>query len=450
MLIVSVSTALIAAMFSTRAINNRFDDYLEQEEARYAEQSSQYNSIISELLGLHYAATGSWPGNIGSIAGRISEVIGYPIVLTDSRGNTLVDTSQGPFIDAGRYSLGPSILDDGQIIGTVRVDLPAPQPEIIEEENAYKDYVSQSLTLAVIISASISIVVMLLLSHPILHTIEALTNAADHIATKRRGQRVSVRARGEIGRLARAFNQMADSLARTERLRRGMVADIAHELRTPLSNLRGYMEALRDGVVPPDGGLFTALHDQVLLLNRLVDDLQDLAQADAGQLKLECQSVDLCRLISTTVDGLRSQAAQSGITLDADLPDESLDLFVDEARVAQMLLNLLKNAIAYTPSGGHITVRLTCESRQVSIAVVDTGQGIPAEHLPHVFERFYRADPSRARSTGGSGLGLAIVKQLAEAHGGAVQAQSVPGGGSTFSFALPLGPARAGAIGRRY
>jgi signal transduction histidine kinase len=237
--------------------------------------------------------------------------------------------------------------------------------------------------------------------------------------------------------LAHWFAQMSEALARAEQLRRNMVSDIAHELRTPLSNIRGYMEGLRDGVIPPEPKLFDALHEQAMILNRLVGDLQELALVEAGQLHMAQQPARIQDIVLHAVNGLQAEASRHGVALAADIPHDLPLVYADSERVGQMLMNLLKNAIMYTPPGGHVIIQAHTTGDMVTVAVRDTGQGIPLDILPHVFERFYRVDRSRTRATGGSGLGLAIVKQLAQAQGGDVWAESTPGRGSTFAFTLP-------------
>jgi signal transduction histidine kinase len=250
-------------------------------------------------------------------------------------------------------------------------------------------------------------------------------------------QRVRVQSRDEIGELARAFNAMADGLARAEQLRRNMVNDIAHELRTPLTNLRCQIEALQDGLAAPTPEVMASLHEEAMLLNRLVGDLQELALAEAGQLRLERGPVSVRDVITQVTGAFEAQAAGKGIALVSDVPRELPAIYADAERVGQMLRNLLANAVAHTPRGGSVSVGARAAGGQVEIVVADTGAGIEPEHLPNVFERFYRVDGSRARSTGGAGLGLAIVKQLAEAQGGGVRVESEVGSGSSFFVTLP-------------
>jgi signal transduction histidine kinase len=230
---------------------------------------------------------------------------------------------------------------------------------------------------------------------------------------------------------------MASDLERAERLRRSMVADAAHELRTPLSNIRGQLEAVRDGVIKPDADTISSLNEEAVLLSRLVDDLQELSLAEAGELKLNRQTEDIARLIEQAVVAQQTQAATKGISVSADLPDKLPPVSIDPYRIGQVLRNLLENAIAHTGTGGTITVSARQQGNYIEVAVVDTGEGIPPEDLPNIFERFYRVDKSRARATGGSGLGLTITKRLVEVHGGKIEAHSEPGKGSRFSFTIP-------------
>jgi signal transduction histidine kinase len=229
---------------------------------------------------------------------------------------------------------------------------------------------------------------------------------------------------------------MADSVGAAEQLRRQMVSDIAHELRTPLTNIRGYLEAVRDGVLAAEPGVIDSLHEEAMLLNRLVADLQELALAEAGQLTLARQPVAVAEVVEKAAGALRPLLA-GGPALRVELPDDLPPVSADPERLGQVLRNLLTNAQHHTPAGGEIVVAAQTTGDAVEVSVRDTGSGIAPEHLPYVFERFYRADPARARATGGAGLGLAIVKQLVEANGGQVRVSSAAGRGTTFAFTLP-------------
>jgi signal transduction histidine kinase len=230
---------------------------------------------------------------------------------------------------------------------------------------------------------------------------------------------------------------MAEDLERTEQLRRNLVADVAHELRTPLSNIQGHLEAIRDGLLPPEPATFDSIYEEVLLLARLVEDLQELTLAEAGQLTLVRQSADVTEIVRRAVAAAQPPAEAKGLTIEAKLPEGQTTAEVAPERIGQVLRNLLSNAITHTSGGGLITVDLVDDGDELHIGVADTGDGIPPEDLPYVFERFYRADPSRVRATGGAGLGLTIARRLVEAHGGTIGVESEVGKGSRFTFTLP-------------
>jgi len=244
--------------------------------------------------------------------------------------------------------------------------------------------------------------------------------------------RVPERRQDEVGQVARAFNRMADRRQELEEARRRMVSDVSHELRTPLANVRGWIEAAQDGLVPADQQLLASLHEESLHLQALVDDLHDLSLGDAGELRLEPETVELQPLLEQVADSFGAAARSAGVTLAVDVaPGATID--ADPVRLRQAVANLVANALRHTPHDGRVTLR----GGHGTLEVSDTGEGIPSEELPHVFDRFRRVDPSRTRATGGSGLGLAIVRQIAEAHGGRATAQSTLGVGTTVAVQLP-------------
>jgi two-component system OmpR family sensor kinase/two-component system sensor histidine kinase BaeS len=302
-----------------------------------------------------------------------------------------------------------------------------------------------------------------------------LATAARHISRGDLSQRVPVSGSDEVADLARAFNEMATGLEQAETLRRNMVADIAHELRTPLTVIQGNLQALLDEVYPLEKSEIAAVYDETLILNRLVNDLRELAQAEAGQLSLNLQPVALTPLVKAAAELFEELAREKKINLNLILPTDLPPVLADSDRVRQVLHNLLANALHHTPEGGVIGVVVdrpaefeqggrgaeeqesnmsslggrrpalslangSAISGQLRVTITDTGAGISAEDLPHVFNRFWRADKSRSREQGGSGLGLAIARQLIEAQGGhiGVESESVPGRGSRFWFTLPV------------
>jgi len=316
--------------------------------------------------------------------------------------------------------------------------VPLETNNLVTIESDFNTSVNRSLIIAIALAGMVGLLLTYLLSRSILKPVDELINAARAMEKGDLSQRVTVSSQGELGELARAFNAMAEGLTRLEQLRQNMVTDVAHELRTPLSNVRGYLEALRDGVVEPTTETIASIYEEAMLLNRLVDDLQELAMAEAGQLKLVCQPVDIREVIDKAVQSLKSRAIEKEVSLERDLPDDLPLVEADAERLGQVLRNLMKNAIVNTPPGGKITVQARTVDSQVEVSVQDNGTGISAEHLPYVFERFYRADQSRARSTGGAGLGLAIVKQLVEAQGGQVAIDSQVDAGTRVSFTSPI------------
>jgi signal transduction histidine kinase len=283
-------------------------------------------------------------------------------------------------------------------------------------------------------TAAVALLLAFALSGRILHPVSELTAAAHRMRQGDLEVRVVPRGDDEIARLGRAFNEMARRLGDTERTKRQMVGDVAHELRSPVTNLRCGLEAIQDGLVAPDRDRIDALHSETLLLQRLIADLQDLALAEAGGLALERQPVDVAEIVRRAVGADH----QGGAAVNVAIDPRAAEVTADAGRLEQILRNLVSNARRHTPDDGRIDIRATRDGGQVRIAVADTGSGIAAEHLPHVFDRFYRADPSRDRATGGAGLGLAIVRRLVEAHGGSVAAASEgEGRGTTVTISIP-------------
>jgi signal transduction histidine kinase len=255
------------------------------------------------------------------------------------------------------------------------------------------------------------------------------------------GRQVEVRSRDELGTLAESFNLMSTDLARASSLRRQMTADIAHDLRTPLSVILGYTEALREGKLSGEQDIYDTLYAEAQHLQRLIDDLRTLSLADAGELPLARQVVAPHSLLDRAASAYRAQAETQHIALVVQANPDLPEVAVDPERMAQVLGNLLSNALRFTPAGGAITLSATAQGKMVQLGVADTGSGIAADDLPRVFERFYRADTSRQHD-GSSGLGLAIAKSIVEAHGGSINVASTRGVGTTFTLTLPVSEGR--------
>ncbi|MFD7853942.1 sensor histidine kinase [Streptomyces microflavus] len=292
-----------------------------------------------------------------------------------------------------------------------------------------------ALVLALTVGASV------LAGARLVRPLHALTGAAQRMRDGEEHASVPVRGDDEIGRLAAAFNDMSAHRARLEEQRKAMVSDVAHELRTPLSNIRGWLEAAQDGLADPDPAFVDSLLEEAVQLQHIIDDLQDLAAADAGVLRLHPEPVPVEELLGQVAAAHQARAETAGVTLTV-VAGAAPVLHADPVRLRQAVGNLVSNAVRHTPAGGKVTLRAYGEGpgpgpEVVVIEVADTGTGIPAADLPYVFDRFWRAEKSRSRRTGGSGLGLAIVRKLAEAHGGTAGATSTEGKGSAFTLRLP-------------
>lgn len=309
-----------------------------------------------------------------------------------------------------------------------------------------------ALVLALTVGASV------LAGARLVRPLHALTGAAQRMRDGQEHASVPVPGDDEIGRLAAAFNDMSAHRARLEEQRKAMVSDVAHELRTPLSNIRGWLEAAQDGLADPDPAFVSSLLEEAVQLQHIIDDLQDLAAADAGVLRLRLEPVRVGELLSQVAAAHQARAETAGVTLTVEAGAVTI-LPADPVRLRQAVGNLVSNAVRHTPTGGRVTLRayrdgdgdgsVSGSGEAVVVEVADTGTGIPAEDLRHVFDRFWRAEKSRSRRTGGSGLGLAIVRKLAEAHGGTAGATSTEGEGSAFTLRLPAtAPATApGQVG---
>jgi signal transduction histidine kinase len=302
----------------------------------------------------------------------------------------------------------------------------------------FRQAATEAMMLAALAAFAAAVIVSLL---PVKEMMTASQRIADGHYEERVGLpgKVDPEDLDELAQLALSFNQMAAKLERTETMRQELIGDVAHELRTPLSSIKGYMEGLIDGVLPPDAATFQQVYREADRLQRLVHDLQELSRVEAGAFELKLQSLPVSRLSETVRARLARQFEEKGVALEIDLAPDLPPVQVDEDRIGQVLLNLVGNALQYTPAGGQVRLTARREDSVVSVAVEDTGIGIAAQHLPHVFERFYRVDKSRSRAGGGSGIGLTIARHLVEAHGGKIHAGSAGlGQGSTFTFTLPV------------
>ncbi len=426
-LVIAIAVGTIAYIASNSAIN-QFDRYVSQDQAeRYQRLALTFSN--------YYRYMGDWE-EVSQLTEKVSKMYDERILLTDPSGEVLSDTgAQLTGTEVGQNWSSKSLrLSVGDVqIGRIYIKTQKRSPL----QKTFINSVNKSVFTGGLIGGIAGIVLALLFSRNILKPIRELTQATKKMKGGDLDQQVEVRSGGEIGRLGEAFNELAQRLKEQKTLREEMVSDVAHELRNPLSNIQGYLEGLKEGMVEPSERVFESLHQQSLVLNRLVNDLRDVNRAKAGQLQLDRKEVVLEDIIGKEAKALKTRAEDKGISLREELNESTL-VKADPERVTQVIRNLLDNAITHTPEGGEITLETHTSSGEAVTTVTDDGPGIPQEDLAHIFDRFYRVDKSRSRGTGGTGLGLTIAKEIVEAHGGEITAKSEEGEGATFSFTLPL------------
>ena len=308
---------------------------------------------------------------------------------------------------------------------------------------SFRSAMAEALFRAGLAAFVIAVIVSLFISRRVVSPVQEMTLVSQHIADGHYDQRVeisgSIEDADELAQLAFSFNQMAEKLSQTENMRRQLIGDVSHELRTPLTAIKGSMEGLIDGVLPATPETFQNIYQEADRLQRLVADLQELSKIEGGAISLKLEPCDIAALIDAVTQRLQTQFQEKQISLELDLPPGLPFVLVDQDRISQVLINLLGNALQYTPENGRVTLAARQIGKDLQISIKDTGMGIPVEHLPHLFTRFYRVDKSRSRAGGGSGIGLTIAKHLVEAHRGRVWAESEgTGTGSTFTFTLPI------------
>ncbi len=411
-------------------------------------------AFLSASLESYYQQNGSWQGveqlfspgrGQGRGAGGMGAGMGQGqgLRLADAAGQVVYDlsnSSSSPSLSAAEIGQSTRLTDgQGNLIGYLWSESGASLSP--GSETPLVNRINQAALNAGLIACGIALVLALLLSYQLLRPVSQLEKAASRLAEGDLAQRVPVSGPQELVELGQAFNHMAGSLQKAQESRRAMTADIAHELRTPLAVQRAQLEALQDGIYPLAPENLQPLLEQNKVLVRLVEDLRTLALADAGELRLAFVPTDLPDLAGRVLERFRSQADARQVELRYACSDEGgcARLSLDPGRIEQVLTNLLSNAIQHTPAGGQVEVSLRCLPTLAELSVRDSGPGIPAEVLPHLFERFYRAERSRSRSDGGTGLGLAIALQLVQAHGGSLEAGNAPQGGAVFTLRLPVG-----------
>ena len=430
--VISVLIIAFTALLNTRAEFIRF-------------LTDQNRTDIVAQLTNYYETNGTWVG---------AEIIWYqpgghqgpeygpphrmPFTLTDQNGVVLISNERykaGDKFPQSNLKEGVAITENGQVVGVL---VPMPQPyEGQPRELEFIERINLTLLYGALIGAIIALLLGIFLSRTITRPIRELTHATHAVSEGDLSQQVPVRSKDEIGELAQAFNKMSTELLRSVNARKQMTADIAHELRTPLSLILGHAEAVHDGVLPPSVENFEIIREEATRLEHLVNDLRTLSLADAGELSISMQTIEPQRLILEVASLYQHQAQQKNISVETDVAPGLSTIEVDPGRMTQVLTNIMDNALRHTPAGGRIILAVDETSAFVELSVQDSGPGLTADDLARIFERFYRADPSRQREDGGSGLGLAIAKSIVQAHGGQLSAESEPANGLKVVVSLP-------------
>ena len=440
--LVSLTTVSILAnrttAFELRAFMLRggmsTESQLADELAAYYRGRVGWGGVESLFMG---PGPGAHMGGMTGMGGQ-GPMMSGAVLLADDNGQVIAGRGGQPReLSTTELEQSTAIVVDGRVVGHLIVE----GPRLAESGEDLIARVNRALWLAAAAGGLVALVLGAGLVVSLLRPVRELTLAAQSVAGGELSRRVTVRSTDEIGQLSLAFNRMAENLQIAEDLRREMTADIAHELRNPLAVMQARLEGLADGVYSLTPESLAPVLEQSQLLNRLVEDLRTLALVDAGRLPLVQQEVDLRQLVDRTLAGYRAQAEANRVILQLG-ERSSLQLLIqaDAARIQQVLGNLLGNALRHTPAGGEIlvTVRESEAGNHAEVLVTDSGEGIPEEALPHLFERFYRGSRGLDRKSGGTGLGLAIARQIVEAHGGSLEARNRPEGGAEFAISFPI------------
>lgn len=418
--------ALLAAMITTREFGNFVD--------------AQDRALIAEQLSIYYEENGGWENlarnnnrqiRMGSQNGRF-------FIVADENGNALLPGNgfrPNQSIPTELLARGEPIMVDGVQVGTV---LPLPQQGRGQALQEFSRRVNSILLIAAVGATAVSLILGFFFTRNLTRPLQEMTIATQKIADGDLTQQVPVRSHDELGELATSFNQMSHQLATSREMRRQMTADIAHDLRTPLSIILGHAEALSDGVLPASQETFDVLYDESKRLERLVSDLRTLSLADAGELSITPRLVAPSALLERALIAHSPKAQEKNIWIELNVTETLPDVYVDPDRMAQVLDNLLSNALRYTPENGRIQLSADQKANMIQLQVQDNGSGMSPEDTRHIFDRFYRADKSRQRQDdGGSGLGLAIAKSIVLAQNGRIWAESKLGQGTSFIIEFP-------------
>ena len=423
-------TTLAGYFFMRLSVDRAFSDF---NMGRY----SQQDHMTFNLFRLLYQQSGSIDAVLESLVQQQADL---PAVIVNHDGNIVYspDLSQirvGRHLEEGLLELGIPFSETPD--GKQWIFLPTRFLAGLELEEAYLQRSSRSLWLAGLTAGVAAILLSFFLIRQLTGPLRKLDRASRRVAAGKFDERVDILSTDEIGRLASSFNEMAASLEAAEQIKKRLISDISHELRTPITAVRTTLESLRDGLMEPTQTTLTALHDKILLTARLVQDLHQLALADSGRLSMHPGPCSIENIFETIFETIGVQMEDENITLIREIETDLPMIEADAQRIEQVLLNLLSNAIRHTPDEGSILVRAKQVSKDIHVSICDSGAGLSELDLRHVFDRFYRADEARSSDTG-AGLGLSIAKALIEAHGGRIWAENAPDGGACFAFTLPF------------
>ncbi len=434
LLAVSLAGTFLAATLIRRSSERQFDRYLrERAQAEFVRDVQAYYVITGSLQGIERLVDRAIARTQAGGERRI-----LPYALADHRGVIIVGSGpweRGEIVPPGALEEGIAVTVGGEQIGTVL--LLSLEWERDAFEQRYLRGVNRALWLGALGGTAIAVLLGALLAGTLTRPLREMADASHAMAQGQLEQQVPVRSDDELGELARAFNRMSAELARITRQRRQMTADIAHDLRTPLTVLAGYLEAMEEGTLRPTPERLAMMQQEVAGLTRLVEDLRVLSLADADRLELNLEPVDVGELLARVRDVHAPQAQEESIALQVNVSPDLPPVRLDPARMRQVIGNLVSNALRHTATGGSVTLQAARDGDGVVLRVRDTGSGIAGEDLPHIFDRFYRGDTARGAGRTASGLGLAIARSLVEMHGGTIGVESTPGEGSTFTIWLP-------------
>lgn len=425
-LVVAIAVGTIAYV-ATISATNQFDRYVSRD------QAERYQRLALTFTN-YYRYSGGWNG-VSSLTEKVAEMYSERFVLAAPDGKVISDTAtklENRELDDDWSSKSITLRLGEYPIGKIYIKT----QERSALQKTFLRSVNKSVITAAVIAGLAGILLATFFSRNLVKPVRNLTIATRKMQEGNLDQRVDISTNDEIGTLGKAFNSLGARLKKQKQLREEMVSDVAHELRNPLSNIQGYLEGLKEGLIKPENEVFESLHQQSLVLNRLINDLRAVNKAKAGKLKLEKKPIVLEDIVSNAIKSVENKAGHQKIALNPLLPESTL-VEADPERVSQVIRNLLDNALTHTKKGGRVTVNVRSKEDQAVIHVVDTGVGIPKSDQPHIFDRFYRVDKSRSRHTGGTGLGLTIAKEIIEAHGGEISMKSKEGAGSVFTIVLP-------------